>query len=253
MKLSDKVSVVTGAGSGIGQAIAVRFAQEGAHVVIADANLEAAEQTYALIKDTSPQSKAYQVDVAQEKQIERLISWTKSQFGRIDILVNNAGIGVAAPVAETTVEDWDRVMAVNARGVFLGCKFVVPIMEEQGKGVIVNIASVAGEVGVYNRAVYCASKGAVIALTKSVAIDYAEKGIRAVAVSPGTVESPWIGKILSNNPDPESARKAMEARQPIGRMGTPEEIANAVCFLASDEASFVTGSNMIVDGGLMAR
>jgi 2-keto-3-deoxy-L-fuconate dehydrogenase len=176
-----------------------------------------------------------------------------ARFGRIDILCNNAGIGVAATVVDTTEEDWDRVINVDLKGVFLGCKYVIPHMLRQGGGVIVNTASVAGMVGVLNRAAYCAAKAGVIGLTKSIAVDFVTKGIRANCVCPGTVETPWIDKILAQQPDPVAERQRMIERQPMGRMGKPEEIAAAALYLASDEAAFVTGTELVIDGGLTAR
>jgi NAD(P)-dependent dehydrogenase (short-subunit alcohol dehydrogenase family) len=169
-------------------------------------------------------------------------------------MVNNAGIGKAGTVLEQTEAEWDAMMSVNAKGTFFGCKYAVrQMLGQKDRGCIINIASVAGQVGVLNRAGYCASKAAIVGLTKSVASDFAEAGIRVNAISPGTVDSPWIQKILAGQPEPVEARRQMEQRQPIGRMGTPEEIAHLVCFLASDEASFITGSNYVADGGLTAR
>lgn len=253
MKLKEKIAVITGAGSGIGEAIAIRFAKEGATVVLVGKTKSNLERTYDKLAPYSSQSMIYEVDVTDEAGMKQLFKDVYDRFGRIDIVVNNAGIGLAATVTETSSEDWDKLMNVNVKGVFFGCKYSIPYMQKQGGGVIINMASVAGVVGLYNRAAYCTSKAAIIGLTKSIAIDYAEDNIRVVAISPGTIETPYVDKILQNDPNKEATRKAMEARQPIGRMGTPEEIANATAFIASDEASFVTGSNFIIDGGLVAR
>lgn len=253
MKLKEKIAVITGAGSGIGEAIAIRFAKEGATVVLVGKTKSNLERTYDKLAPYSSQSVIYEVDVTDEAGMKQLFKDVYDRFGCIDIVVNNAGIGLAATVTETSSEDWDKLMNVNVKGVFFGCKYSIPYMQKQGGGVIINMASVAGVVGLYNRAAYCTSKAAIIGLTKSIAIDYAEDNIRVVAISPGTIETPYVDKILQNDPNKEATRKAMEARQPIGRMGTPEEIANATAFIASDEASFVTGSNFIIDGGLVAR
>lgn len=253
MKLKEKIAVITGAGSGIGEAIAIRFAKEGATVVLVGKTKSNLERTYDKLAPYSSQSMIYEVDVTDEAGMKQLFKDVYDRFGCIDIVVNNAGIGLAATVTETSSEDWDKLMNVNVKGVFFGCKYSIPYMQKQGGGVIINMASVAGVVGLYNRAAYCTSKAAIIGLTKSIAIDYAEDNIRVVAISPGTIETPYVDKILQNDPNKEATRKAMEARQPIGRMGTPEEIANATAFIASDEASFVTGSNFIIDGGLVAR
>jgi NAD(P)-dependent dehydrogenase (short-subunit alcohol dehydrogenase family) len=194
-----------------------------------------------------------QVDVSDASQVEQMVRATIERFGRLDILCNNAGIGVAAVCHETREADWDRTMAVDLKGVFLGCKYAIPHMLRQGGGVICNTSSAAGQVGVLNRAAYCAAKAGVLGLTKSIAIDYAEQGIRCNALVPATVDSPWIGKIIGQQTDPEGQRKLMEARQPIGRMGRPDEIAQAALYLCSDEAAFVTGAGLVIDGGFLAR
>jgi len=252
MKLANKVAVITGAGSGIGQAIALLFASEGARVYGFDIDAEGLKQTEAKAPYGAKLSVRI-VDVTQADQVRDALDAVVAESGRLDILVNNAGIGVAATVDETSEDDWDRVIAVNLRGVFLGCKYGVRIMKRQGGGVIINMASVAGIVGVRNRAAYSASKAGVYGLTKAMAVDHAADGIRVNCICPGTVDSPWIGKILSGQPNPEEVRKGMEARQLLGRMGTPEEIAHAALYLAQDESAFVHGSALIIDGGLTAQ
>lgn len=241
-RFDGKAVVVTGAGSGIGRSTAVRMAAEGAWVLAADRDLSNAPEGC----DTMA------VDVTDETQVEALVARAVEARGRLDIMCNNAGIGSTKAVVDCTAEEWDRVFAVNARGVFFGCKHACRQMLKQGGGVIVNTGSVAGMVGLPNRAVYCASKGAVIALTKQIAVQYAKDGIRCNAVCPGTVDSPWVGRLLDEADDPGAARSALIARQPLGRLGDPEEIATAICYLASEDAAFVTGSTLVIDGGILA-
>ena len=181
-----------------------------------------------------------------------MIAAAVAATGRLDLICNNAGIGSTKDVVDCTVDEWDRVFAVNARGVFLGCKHAVAHMLERDGGVIVNTASVAGMIGLRDRAAYCASKAAVIALTKQIAVQYATRGIRCNCVCPGTVDSPWVARLLAEAPEPEAARASLVARQPLGRLGRPDEIADAICFLASDEAAFMTGSALVIDGGIVA-
>lgn len=253
MKLQDRVAVITGAGSGIGRAMALLFSREGAKIVAADVNAAAAAETAELVRAQGGQAASTAVDVTNPEQVQAMLKVALDQFGKLDILCNNAGIGSTTTVVDCEPDEWDRVMTVNAKGVFLGCKYAVPIMIEQGGGCIINTASVAGMIGIPERAVYCASKGAVIALTKQVAVEYVEKGIRCNCVCPGTVDSPWVDRLLAQSGDPEGTRRALVARQPMGRLGTPEEVAAAAAYLASDDAAFVTGTALVIDGGLTAR
>ncbi|MEP0510044.1 MAG: SDR family oxidoreductase, partial [Aurantimonas coralicida] len=170
-----------------------------------------------------------------------------------DVLVNNAGYGIAGTVVNTAVEDWDALFAVNVRGVYLGCKHAIPVMERQGGGVIVNTASGGAIVGIYDRAAYTASKGAVSALTRAMAMDHADAGIRVNCVAPGTIESPYFKTIFETAPDAAALRKSLEDRQVMGRLGQPEEIAKAILFLACDDSSFSTGSTLVADGGWTIR
>lgn len=250
-ELAGKVAIVTGASSGIGEAITRLFTQRGAHVVAGSLDEEGLGRLAGEIRAAGGKIDTAVVDVRDAGQVKQLVDLAV-EAGGPDILVNNAGIGFAGTVLECTEEEWHTMMDVNAKGMFLTCKYTVPLMIERGGGVIVNIASVASLIGVRNRFGYCASKGAVLALTKALAIDHVHQGIRANCIAPGTVDTPWIGKILSRHPDPEAGRKAMEARQPMGRMGKPEEIAQAALYLASDESSFMTGSCLVVDGGITA-
>jgi NAD(P)-dependent dehydrogenase (short-subunit alcohol dehydrogenase family) len=225
------------------------FAAEGGRVVAADIDLGAARTTVA----EQPSSRAVQVDVSKPRSVARLVETTRARFGRLDILCNNAGVSSATSVVACEVEEWDRAFAVNVRGVFLGCKYAIPLMIAQGGGVIVNTASVAGLVGLPERAAYCATKGAVITLTKQVAIDYVGQKIRCNCICPGTVDTPWVSRLLAQARDSKAARRQLVDRQPMGRLGTPEEVAQAALYLASDDAAFVTGSALVIDGGLVAR
>ena len=253
MRVSERVTIVTGAGSGIGQAMALLFAREGARVLAADVNGSAAEATAATIIAAGGVCEARQVDVIEPEQVRSMIERAVELYGRVDILCNNAGIGSTTDVIDCEPDDWDRVMTVNVKSVYLGCKYVLPHMIRQGGGVIVNTASVAGMVGIVKRASYSASKGAVIALTRQVAMDFVEHGIRVNCVCPGTVDSPWVGRLLNQTDDPAAARASLVARQPMGRLGTPEEVAAAALYLASDDAAFITGTGLVIDGGLTAR
>lgn len=253
MKLAGKTALITGSGSGIGQAMATLFAKEGAKVAVADFSPEGGTETTRLITEAGGTAYFIQTDVTKSADVARAVQSVLDRWGKLDVLCNNAGIGVAATVVETTEEDWDRVLDVDLKGTYLGCKYAIPHMITQGGGVIVNTASVAGIVGVMNRAAYCAAKAGVVGLTKSIAVDYVTHKIRVNAVCPGTVDSPWIGRILSAQPDPVAERQRMVERQPMGRMGKPEEIAKAALYLACDDSEFVTGTAFIIDGGLTAR
>ena len=253
MRLDQRVAVITGAGSGIGQAMALLFAREAARIVAADVNGSAAEETAAKVVAEGGTCQAMVVDVTEPDQVRGMIERAHEHYGRIDILCNNAGIGSTTDVIDCEPDEWDRVMAVNVKSVYLGCKYVLPRMIAQGGGVIVNTASVAGMVGIVKRASYSASKGAVIALTRQVAMDFVEQGIRVNCLCPGTVDSPWVGRLLDMAADPVAARQTLVARQPMGRLGTPEEVAAAALYLASDDAAFITGTGLVIDGGLTAR
>jgi NAD(P)-dependent dehydrogenase (short-subunit alcohol dehydrogenase family) len=253
MRLEQRVAVITGAGSGIGRAMALLFAREGARILAADLNGDAVAETAAQIEAADGVAAAQTVDVTQPEQVQAMIAAAQQRYGRLDILCNNAGIGSTTDVVECEPDEWDRVMTVNVKSVYLGCKYAIPLMLAQGGGVIINTASVAGMVGIVKRASYSASKGAVIALTRQVAIEYVEQGIRVNCLCPGTVDSPWVGRLLAGADDPVAARGALVARQPIGRLGMPEEIAAAALYLASDDAAFITGTGLVIDGGWTAR
>jgi NAD(P)-dependent dehydrogenase (short-subunit alcohol dehydrogenase family) len=252
MKLEQRVAVITGAGSGIGRAMALLFAREGARILAADLNGGAAEETAAIVTGAGGTCHPFAVDASQPEQVRAMIEQALATYGRVDILCNNAGIGSTTDVVDCEPDEWDRVMTVNVKSVYLGCKFAIPHMLEQGSGVIINTASVAGMVGIVKRASYCASKGAVIALTRQVAVEYVTRGIRVNCLCPGTVDSPWVERLLQQADDRVAARQALEARQPMGRLGTPEEVAAAALYLASDDAAFITGTGLVIDGGWTA-
>lgn len=250
MRLKGKIAVITGGGSGIGQATAKRFAEEGALVVVADKNLAGAK---AVAAEIGHDAYAVEVDTAKSASVKALIDGTVAKHGRIDILFNNAGYGITGSVVETSEDDWSALLAVNINGVFYGCKHAIPHMAKQGGGVIVNTASTTSVAGIKDRAAYVTSKGAVAAMTRAMALDHVHQNIRINAVGPGTIETQYFTKILSDHPDPAGFRKSLEVRQPMDRLGTPAEIANAVLFLASDESSFCTGTVLFADGGWTAR
>jgi 2-keto-3-deoxy-L-fuconate dehydrogenase len=232
MSFSGKRALVTGAGSGIGAAVARRLAAAGAEVIVADLSPKTVADELG--------ARAVVLDVRDEEQVAPAMA-------DLDVLVNVAGIGSTTNAPETPLDVWENVFAVNARGTFLCCKHAIPGMAARGGGSIVNIASVAGLVGLRNRAAYCASKGAVISLTRALAVDHVADGIRVNAVAPGTVDSPWVRRLVE---DAGESLDALRTRQPLGRLGTPEEIADAVAYLAA--AKFVTGSLLVIDGGLTA-
>ncbi|MFT4729512.1 MAG: NAD(P)-dependent dehydrogenase (short-subunit alcohol dehydrogenase family) [Granulosicoccus sp.] len=247
--LQDKVAIVTGAGSGIGAASARRFAEEGAQVLVADIRLHKAALTVADIEGDGGVAVACAVDVADEASIAAMVKEAIKHFGRIDVLFSNAGTLRPGNAVDLSTEDWDFVMGVNVRSVFLGAKYVVPHMRKQGGGSIINTASISGLHGDGGAVVYAASKGAVINLTRALSTDHAPEGIRVNAICPGTIETPPVQRMMAN---PAALETNLRAHA-LGRLGKPEEIANAALWLASDESSFVSGESIVVDGGLRAK
>ncbi|MFD4711173.1 SDR family NAD(P)-dependent oxidoreductase [Streptomyces sp. NPDC058430] len=255
MRLQGKTAVVTGGSSGIGRAMVERFVREGARVLIVDRDGETARKAAAECStadaDGRPTVEAIAGDVGEPGSWDQVRAHVTEQWGgRLDILVNNAGYGIKATVTETSLEDWHAIVSTNVTGVFLGSRTAVELMRATEGGSIVNIASVAGQIGMVQRAAYCSTKAAVVGLTKAMSLDHAKEGIRVNCVSPGTVDSPYFQKIAAHLDDPVAYRQALADRQPVGRMGTPEEIAAAVAFLAADESSYATGSVLTMDGGM---
>jgi NAD(P)-dependent dehydrogenase (short-subunit alcohol dehydrogenase family) len=250
-RLEGKVCVITGAGSGIGRASALLFAREGARVIVADVDRAGADETTKQIRTAGGTANVIIADVADPAAAQRLADETAQAEGRIDVLFNNAGISGVGTAHETPVELWDKVMAVNVRGVFLVTKFVVPHMIRKKRGSIINMSSTIAEIGLAQRASYAASKGAILALTRAMQVDYAPFGIRVNALLPGTIHTPFVEKYLRESyPNREDGLNAIRKRQLTSELGKPEDVASAALFLASDESSFVLGSGLFVDGGV---
>jgi meso-butanediol dehydrogenase / (S,S)-butanediol dehydrogenase / diacetyl reductase len=249
-RLEGKRAIVTGAGAGIGRAIALRFAGEGARVAIADVDEEAAKK---VALEIDGETIARRADVTNAGEVGALVSDVVEAWGGLDVMVNNAGVGVAATVVDTTEQDYERVMDVCVRGTLLGMKYAIPAIRGSGGGSVINMSSVAALVGITDRAVYSAAKGAILSMTRAAAVDHVEDGIRVNCIAPGTVDTPWIDRITAGYDDPEEARANMQARQPHNRFVTPEEIAAMAAYLASDESASCIGACMIVDGGVTAR
>ena len=249
MLLQGKVAIVTGAGSGIGRASAIRFAAEGASVVAADIRGPKVDETVAMIRRDGGTAVPCQANVATAADVARMVECARDTFGGLDALFNNAGTLRPGTAVDLSVEDWDLVMAVNVRSVFLGAKYAVPALAARGGGTIVSTASVSGLNGDPSSVVYSASKAAVINLTRSLSVDHAAQHIRVNCICPGAIETPPVGRMLGD----DAARRRTEKAHPLGRLGQPEEIAAAAVWLSSDESSFVTGQALVVDGGLTAQ
>ena len=248
-QLTGQVAIVTGAGSGIGAATAQRFASEGAQVLVADIRLHKAEQVVADIEDQGGTASACAVNVAEADSVAAMIDLCLTTYNTLDVLFNNAGTVRPGTAVDLSIEDWDLVMNVNVRSVFLGAKYAIPHMRKQGHGVIINTASISGLHGDGASVVYAASKAAVINLTRALSTDHAGEGIRVNAICPGTIATPPVQRMMAN---PQAHQRNLEAHA-IGRLGLPEEIAAAALWLASGESSFVSGEAIVVDGGLRAR
>ena len=250
MRLEGKVSIITGAGSGMGRVAALRFAAEGSRVVVADNQLEAAQETVRQVVAAGGEAAAAKVDVSVEAEARAMVDGAVEKYGRLDVLYNNAGIMPEADhsVVDTPVEAWDQVMAVNVRGVYLACKYAIPRMIENGSGSIINVSSFVALLGCsVPQDAYTASKGAVLALTRSLAVQFAPKGVRTNAILPGPVETPLLMDWLLKD---EKAKQLRLARNPTGRFGKPDEVVALAVYLASDESRWTNGASMVVDGGI---
>lgn len=249
MRLANKVALITGGASGIGRATASLFAAEGADVVIADRDGAAVE---SVAREIGDRATAAVMDVSRAAEVTAGVAAAAARHGRIDILVNNAGYGARGSVVEIEEDAWDALMATNLKGVYLCAKAVIPLMVDQGGGVIVNTGSYTASAAIRDRAAYVASKGGVVALSRAMALDHIDQNIRVNCIAPGTIFSPYFDRMLASAPDPEAMRRELDGRAPIGRMGRPDEIARAILFLASDDSAFVVGSVLTADGGTTA-
>jgi NAD(P)-dependent dehydrogenase (short-subunit alcohol dehydrogenase family) len=250
MRLTDKVTIITGAGGGMGRVASQVFAREGAKVVVAEFGEAAGQETVRLVRDAGGEASFFKADVSNEADAKAMVDHALSTYGRVDCLYNNAGIMPEADhsVIDTDVATWDTVMAVNVRGVFLGCKYAIPAMVTGGGGSIINIASFVALLGCsVPQDAYTASKGALLSLTRSLAVQFGPNGIRTNAICPGPVETPLLMDWLVKD---EAAKQLRLARNPSGRFGKPEEIVNMALYLASDESRWTNGASLVVDGGI---
>lgn len=246
VKFNNQTVIITGAGSGIGRAAALRFAELGANVAVADNNESAAA---AVAEEAGQSAISVVVDVSDSGAVRRMVSKVVEAFGSLDVLCNNAGFGYPGNVVDIEESNWDRLMAVNLKGVYLCSKYAIPELAKTGDGRIVNTSSYTATVGIRDRAAYVASKGGVSALTRAMALDHVDQGIRVNAVAPGTVNSPYFDKMINESSDPRALLDELNSRAPMRRMGKSDEIAEAIVWLAAKESSFVTGSVLTIDGG----
>lgn len=248
--LAGKVAIVTGAGSGIGRACAVHFAEEGAKVIVADWNEGAGLETQDVIRGNTGDALFCHVDVSKGSEVEAMVQATLDSYGRLDTIVNNAAVQFLGPLTETTEEEWDLMHNVNLKGVFLCCKYAIPAMISSGGGSVVNMASILGFVGDPDLAAYGAFKGGVIALTKGTALAYGPENIRVNCICPGDVDTPMVQAYFNKAPDPQAFREEVSSKYALRRIATPLEVAKTAAFLASDASSFTTGGLLVVDGGV---
>ena len=249
-KFNDKVAIVTGAASGIGRAVALLYAQNGARIVVSDINDRLGAETVEMVRKIKGEAWYFRTDVTQAGENEKLVDFALNKYGRLDFACNNAGIGGEQnPTGAYSVEGWDKVIGTNLSGIFYGMRFEIPAMLRTDGGSIVNMASILGQVGFGGAPAYVAAKHGVVGLTRSAALDYAKQGIRVNAIGPGFIQTPMISSVDS---DP-TMHSALVAMHPIGRLGQPEEVAELVMWLSSNKASFVTGSYYAVDGGYLAQ
>jgi dihydroanticapsin dehydrogenase len=252
-RFANKKVFISGGATGIGEAAVLLFAQQGAIVTIFDRDIENGEKCLQKILDSGGRGIFISGNLIYPEEIEKAIDQSLKTYGGIDILINNAGVESPYSVHEMPIEEWDRVMAVNLRGMYLMAKAVIPIMKKSGGGAIINTASISGLLGWPISAAYCASKGGVIQLTKQMAVDYAQDNIRVNCIAPGTTLTPLIERIFQQESEPEKAKQQISQMHPLGRFAQPEEIAQAILFLASEDASFITGAVLPVDGGYTAK
>lgn len=253
VRLKGQVAVITGGNSGIGRATALAMAREGAKVVVAARDKNKGEDTVGAIRKAGGDACFVPTDVTRERQVARLVARTVGRYSKLTLLFNNAGVFLKGSVLDIPIADWDRVIDVNVRGTFLCSRYAIPRMIEAGGGVIINCSSVSAVVGNAGGSAYNASKGAIQNLTKNMALDFVDKGIRTVNVCPGVIETPMLVGDIKDSKELKKARRRSGKKQVMGRWGRPEEIAEAVVFLASPEASYVNGTSLFVDGGLLAR
>jgi NAD(P)-dependent dehydrogenase (short-subunit alcohol dehydrogenase family) len=253
MDLKDKVIIITGSGRGIGAAAAELCAQNGAKVVICDINDEWGRKVTDKICDQGLDASYFHVDVSKESEVEALVQFAVEKYGKLDGIVNNAATIVVKRITEVTAEEWNRVIGVNLTGVFYGCKHAIRQFEKQGTGgSIVNIGSISAVVGLYEQPVYCASKGGIFQLSRQIAVEYAKKNIRCNVIGPGSVDGEFVQIYLDGQVDPKAAAERQMASHPMGRFATPREVAETIMFMLSDRSTFVTGANLMVDGGYSA-
>ncbi len=248
MRLKDKVALITGSGSGIGEAMALRFATEGAAIAVVDLNQEGAERVASAIQEAGGQAHAFKADVASENDVCGMLQGTLDAFGELHILVNNAAVYVDKDVEGTTEAEWDYIMNINLKSLLWTCKHALPALKET-RGNILNIASMVGVHAQPHSIAYCTSKGGVIAFTRALALDCAQYGVRANSLCPSSVNTPLFESFLNMQPDPDAARASVSARAPLGYISTPQQMADAALFLVSDEATFLTGTELYADGG----
>jgi 3-hydroxybutyrate dehydrogenase len=250
VKLHRKVTIITGAAAGIGEAAARLFGREGARLVLVDVDAEGLGKLTEELEQSGAMVLEITGDVADPAVCRKVVDRAANQFGRIDILFNNAGIVLNGSLLECTEGDWDRTMGVNLKSMYLMCREAIPLMRKQGSGCIINMSSIAGTNGIPNRGVYSVSKAGVIGLTRSLAADFVQEGIRVNCICPATVDTPSLRQRIASSPDPEAALRAFIARQPMGRIARAEEIASMALYLASDDSAFMTGQAIVMDGGM---
>ncbi|MCX6649330.1 MAG: glucose 1-dehydrogenase [Candidatus Bathyarchaeota archaeon] len=251
MKLDGKSVLITGAASGIGKAASLLFAEEGARLTLIDIN-EGVEETAKHARERGAEAVALKADVSKSKDWEKSVKLAIQTYNGIDVLYNNAGIGMYRPFLETSEEDWDRVIAVDLKSVYLGCRHVIPEMIKQGGGVIINTASEIGISGARNYAAYCAAKGGVVQITRALALEFGDRNIRVNCLCPGVTQTPMLEQGINRAQDPAARRRSLEQDVPLKRLGKPEEIARGALFLASDDSSFMNGATLVIDGGATA-